>query len=456
MPAKGDKIKLELNDLAHGGDCVGRLQDGLAVFVSGGIPGEVVTARITTVKKNYLRANIIQIDEPVSDRVKPRCPVYNNCGGCQLQHMSYETQLQEKQEIVVDALQRIGKLEDVSVLPVIEADYPWFYRNNARFPLGVDDEGQIFAGFFARGSHRLVQVDKCYIQHQLINRIKRKTERVINELLEEFEISVYDEQEHRGLLRHLVVRNGVCTNQSLLMPVTREKPFPGGQIIAERLLDMVPELIGVVQNINRERTNVVTGEEAKILAGEKKINEYINQVKYEISPLSFFQVNTLQAHKLFSTIEDLADLQGDEILLDAYCGPGTISVYLAGKVARVYGIEINCAAVEDARRNAEINGYDNCHFMEGRVEEKISELVTRGREPDLVVVDPPRKGLNENFIRQLLQNEPEKIVYVSCNPATLARDINLLRDSYAVERIQPVDMFPQTYHIETVALLKLI
>ncbi|MFW5985402.1 MAG: 23S rRNA (uracil(1939)-C(5))-methyltransferase RlmD [Halanaerobiaceae bacterium] len=450
MVKKGEYVELVLDDLAYGGDCVGHLESGLAVFVPGTIPGEKVRARITKVKNSYARARCLEILEPVAARIEPHCPEYGSCGGCQLQHMEYEAQLRAKRKFVEDALARIGNLSKVEVCPVVGSDFPWYYRNKAQFPLGKDEDGQIYTGFYARGTHDLVTNEECFIQHQLINRIKREA----LDLMNEYEFSVYEEEKDRGLLRHLVVRTGVCTNQALVVLVTAETCFAEGEEFAHRLRSRVPELKGVYQNINPAQTNVIMGKEMNLLSGEKKITEYIAQVKYQISPLSFFQVNTLQAGKLYQEISKQAQFTGQEILLDAYCGPGSIGIYLAEEVKEVYGIEENEKAVVDARHNAQINHQKNCTFIQGKVEQELPALLVEQDKPDVVVVDPPRKGLSDTFRDLLLKVQPRKLIYVSCNPSTLARDIKYFSEDYNFGSFQPVDMFPQTYHIETVTCLQ--
>ncbi|HLV10293.1 MAG TPA: 23S rRNA (uracil(1939)-C(5))-methyltransferase RlmD [Halanaerobiales bacterium] len=446
---RGDVIELKLDDLANGGDSIGRYQ-GLAVFVPGGVPGELVRARILAKKRNYARGELLEIIKRADSRIEPECSVFEDCGGCQLQHIEYETQLEYKQKMVQDLLERVAKLKGIKVKPTLPAEYPFAYRNKAQFPLGKDEEGKIVGGFYRRGSHQLIPGDDCLIQHPLINRVMKKTLEILND----YQLSVYDEKKHKGLLRHLFIRVGVCTNQALLVPVTQKEEFPYLKEIAARLNKAVPEIVGIIQNINPERGNVITGKKYKTITGQDYYIDYIGNIKFLISARSFFQVNTLQAKKLYDFVREFAGLSGQEILIDAYCGIGSISLYLAGRAGEIIGIEEIPEAVEDAVKNAELNGIENCRFIKGLVEEKLPELIAEGIEPDLLLFDPPRKGLAKGVIKTAKVVKPKKIIYVSCNPATLARDLKLFKEDYDIIEVQVVDMFPHTYHVETVCLLE--
>jgi 23S rRNA (uracil1939-C5)-methyltransferase len=445
---KGEIVKLNLVDIAYGGDAVGR-HDGFAIFVPGGIEGEQVLAQIKQVKKNYARGELIKVVESAESRQDADCPDYHLCGGCQVQHINYQNQLEYKRQMVVDAMERIGGLE-VEINPVKGMEHPYYYRNKAQFPFGKAEE-EVITGFYAAGSHELVDVADCKIQHPLINRIVRKAE----ELVSDWELPIYQEAAHTGLLRHLVVRVGVCTNQAMAVLVATEE-IPQAQKLAQELMEKVPELISVYQNINPEKTNVVLGEKTEKLAGEDYIIDYIGNVKYQISPQSFFQVNTSQAKVLYEQVLDYADLTGEEVVVDAYCGLGSISLYLASSAQEVYGIEVIDEAVKMANKNADLNGITNCYFKAGTVKEMLPSLA-ENVIPGVVVVDPPRKGCKEEVLETFADLNPERIVYVSCDPTSLARDLKRLNKlGYEAEAIQPVDMFPQTYHIENVALIKSI
>ncbi|MFW5985788.1 MAG: 23S rRNA (uracil(1939)-C(5))-methyltransferase RlmD [Halanaerobiales bacterium] len=449
MVQSGDKLKIKIEDLAYGGDGVGHLPQGRVVFVPGSIPGEEVKIMLTKIKKNYARAKILQVLSPSPARVEPRCQVYRDCGGCQLQHIEYRRQLKLKREIVAETLSRIGKLREVEIREVIPVEFPWLYRNHSQYPLKENSDGEIEAGFYKKGTHDVISSDNCEIQHPLINRVIRETLQLLNQ----YQITVYDEQTHSGLLRHLNVRVGVCTGQAVLTIVTLDKNFKSGPEVARKLRAKIPELTGVVQNINPGRTNVIRGERDICLEGRMKISDYLGRIKYKISPASFFQVNTLQTEKLYQQIVSLADFRGQEVVVDCYSGLGSIALYLANKVGQVVGIEEVPAAVEDAEENKEINNIKNCSFICGQVEEELPHLQAKDINPDLVIVDPPRRGLKEETIETLKSLRADKLIYVSCNPTTLARDLKLLTDFYSLRLVQPVDMFPQTYHIENVTLL---
>ncbi|WP_018249221.1 23S rRNA (uracil(1939)-C(5))-methyltransferase RlmD [Orenia marismortui] len=447
----GDIVEIELESLAHGGDVVGRI-DGYAIFIPQGVPGEIAKVKITQVKKNYGRGEIIEVIEESEDRITPSCPFSDRCGGCQVQHINYQAQLDHKQKIVRDNIERIAKLTDIKINPVKGMDNPFFYRNKAQFPLAKNEEGKVITGFYAPGSHKLIAIDKCGIQHPLINRISERTV----ELIEEYELSIYNEKKHQGLLRHLVVRVGVCTNQAMLIFVTKDNKFPEARKIAKRLMADIPELLSVQHNINPKKTNVVLGKLTKTLAGDDHIFDYIGRIKYKISPLSFFQVNTLQAKVLYDQAVEYAGLTGQEKVIDAYCGLGSITLYVSDQSQEVYGIEVVEEAIEAAKENAEFNGIENCHFQAGKVREVLPEL-KKEFIPEMIIVDPPRKGCHEEVLKTFVEMEPERIVYVSCNPSSLARDLKYLdAHGYETVEIQPVDMFPQTYHIENVALIKRI
>ncbi|WP_408955643.1 23S rRNA (uracil(1939)-C(5))-methyltransferase RlmD [Natroniella sp. ANB-PHB2] len=444
----GEEIIIELEDLATGGDAVGRV-DGFVIFIPGGIPGEKVKVEITQVKKSYGRAKIVEVIEQSAERVQPSCQEDEDCGGCQISYFDYQAQLKYKRKIVVDTIERIAKLTEVKVNPVKGMENPFFYRNKAQFPVAKQGD-KVITGFYALGTHKLIELEDCKIQHPLINRVLREA----IDLIEEHQVSIYDEKQHKGLLRHLVVRVGVCTNQAMLIFVTKNEEFSAGVEIATELLERIPELVSVNQNINPEETNIVLGRRTKQLVGEDHIIDYIGPIKYKISPLAFFQVNTLQAKILYDQVVEYAQLSGTERVLDAYCGVGSIALYLARFAKEVWGIEVIGEAIEAAQENAQLNEIDNCQFEVGKVREVLPRLKKELR-PEVIVVDPPRKGCHQEVLATFVELEPERIVYVSCDPASLARDLKYLTEAgYQLEEIQPVDMFPQTYHIENVALLK--
>ena len=444
-PVSKDGVEIiKLDNIAYGGDAVGR-KDNFTIFVPQGIPGEKVKVRITELKKSYARGEIIEVIEETEERVTPQCEVSEECGGCQIDHIDYQAQLKYKERMVEDALEHIGKLDRVQVNSVLGMEHPFLYRNKAQFPLDIRDEEAVI-GFYAAGSHDLIAHDDCQIQHPVINRIANK----VVDLINQYDLSIYNEETQQGLMRHLVVRVGVCTNQAQLIVVTKDDKLPYQEQIIAELLSEIPELISIYQNINPQDTNVVLGDKIKKLAGEDYIIDYIGNIKYQISPLSFFQVNTLQAKVLYDKVLEYAELTGEEKVLDAYCGLGSISLYLAAQSAEVYGIEVIEEAIELARENAELNKIEDCTFKTGKVREILPQLKEEFK-PEVIVVDPPRKGCHEDVLAGFVELKPEKIIYVSCKPTSLARDLKFLtKQGYQVEEVQPVDMFPQTYHIENV------
>lgn len=448
---KKDEIKtFKIEDLAHGGDGVARAENGMAVFISLTLPGDLVKAKITKIKKDYAFAELIEVIEAGAGRIKAPCPVYNECGGCQLQHIDYQKELEFKKNNIKQLINRIAEIKDFKLMDVLAADDNFRYRNKAQFPLKINENDQITAGFYKRGSHDIVPNHDCLIQHPLINRILRITLEELNK----FQLSVYNEDSLQGLLRHLVIRVGSCTNQALLVMVTNGDDFIDKNLIARTLMRKIPELKGVVQNINNENTNVIFGKKDLLLAGENKITEYIGKTAYLISARSFFQVNTMQAKKLYDTAAEYLGNDRSFKIIDAFSGTGSIALYLADKAEKIYAIESLESAVKDAEENAKLNNVNNIEFKKGMVEEKLPELLEK-EKIESVIFDPPRKGLDEKTVNLLLSSSIEKIIYISCNPATQARDLKKLKEKYQLVKIQPVDLFPQTYHIESVALLEL-
>jgi len=444
----GQVIQVQIHGLGHSGEGVGR-HDGLTIFLPGGAPGDLLQARIIEVKKNYAKAELVAVIQPSADRVQPPCPVVGECGGCQLQHIAYPAQLRIKRQQVVDALERLGKLQNVIVHETLGMDSPWLYRNKAQFPVGLV-RGRLVAGFFAFGSHRIVDIDHCEIQHPLGNQIMRE----VKELARHFGVPIYDERTHRGVLRHILARVGRGSGQAMAVLVTNGPEFPAGKKIATALMERVPGLVGVAQNINPAQTNVVLGRKTRLLAGQESITDYIGDLEFAISPVSFFQVNPEQTEVLYGKALAYAGLTGSDTVIDLYCGIGTISLFLARQAKEVIGIELVPDAVEDAQANAERNRIGNARFICADAAVELPNLVAKGTRADVIVVDPPRKGCDEPVLRAMAETGAKRIVYVSCNPATLARDLGLLAAmGYRTVEVQPVDMFPQTAHVECVALL---
>ena len=438
-----------IHGLGHSGEGVGRV-DGFTVFVPYVLPGETVLAEIEEVRTNFARGRLVRLDQADLRRIAPACPVYEACGGCQLQHLSYAGQLEAKYRAVADAMARIGKLENVEIKPVLGMEQPWRYRNKAQFPVGRQEQA-VVTGCFAAGSHRIVPTENCLIQHEWNDKLLAAVRRIAASS----GVRPFDEATGEGTLRHIWGRVGLATGERMAVLVTTLEDFPGKAAMVEGLQDAMPELSSIQQNINPERTNVILGRKTKLLWGEPVIHDRIGRFTFQISAQSFFQVNSLQTEVLYRQAVERAQLTGKEIVFDLYSGTGTISLFLAERSAQVYGVEYSAAAVKDAERNAIENGIGNVSFIAGDVAEKIVELQKKGIHPDVIVLDPPRAGCDEIVLRTAAQLAPLRMVYVSCNPATLARDLKILDElGYCTREIQPVDMFPQTYHVECVAVIE--
>jgi len=447
MIQEGQTYKVVITDLNQEGEGVGRVGN-VVVFVSDAIPGDVVLARVISLKKSYAQAIIIEIVDPSPARVTPACPAAKQCGGCQLAHMAYTEQLAWKQKHVQAAMTRIAKL-DVPVEPVIGMNQPAAYRNKAEFPVGGTSQ-QTVLGFYQKRSHVVVDIEECAIQHPLINRAMNAVKEVVAEL----QIPPYDYNNHSGVIRHAVIRVSFSTKTVMIILVTRTAKLPYASELVSRLTSQLPELRSVYHNINPQMTNMVFGSELKLLWGEPHLIDHIGNLQFAISPRSFFQVNPMQTKVLYDVIKHAAALTGTEVVWDLYCGIGTIGLYLAVSAAKVVGVEIVPEAVEDAKINAKLNGFDHVQFFTGNVEDMAPRLLRLGLRPDLIVVDPPRKGCDPQLLATIAQVRVPRLIYVSCNPATLARDLAFLTENgYVVELVQPVDMFPHTVHVECVTLM---
>lgn len=443
----GKEYEIRINSLGSSGEGVGRAE-GFTIFVAGALPGELARVKVTEVKKNYAAGRLLQVLQASPDRVLPKCPVYSECGGCQLQHVSYEGQLKLKRQQVQDAVERIGHQKGIMVLPVLGAENPWNYRNKAAFPIGKE-KGKIVAGCFAQGTHRIIDASNCLIQAELNN----KAINAVREVVEKLGIPVYDEDRHTGIMRHVVTRTGVG-GQLMVALVTAVRELRREKEIVKLLRARLPELVSLQQNIQTYRNNVILGRETKLLWGRPTIKAQLGKFVFNVSARSFFQVNTRQAEALYDKALEFAGLTGKEIVIDAYCGTGTISLYLAQKARKVYGVEIVSPAVRDAEKNARENNVRNAEFIVGDCTKVMPRLYRQGVRPDVVVVDPPRAGCTGLVLKTFADMRPQRIVYVSCNPATLARDIELLsRVGYKAEKIQPVDMFSHSSHVESVVLM---
>ena len=480
----GDHLDLAVDGYSNEGEGVGHV-DRYAVFMPGALAGEEVTACVEQVKSSYARARLERVLRASPDRVDPACSLYGECGGCQLLHLDYSAQLEMKRQRVVDALERIGKLDHVVVHPVIGMSEPWRYRNKSQYAVGIRD-GQVVAGYLAHGTHRVVPADDCAIQHELNPRVAGG----VRQLATALGLSIYDERSRAGFLKNIIVKNASATGQVMVVLVTNGARFPGGRArgrqFAERIADQSPEVRSVVQLIedaagDAQHVARATGrrsgtptdsdrsqghdDKTSILWGEPAIVDVLDGLKFRVSATSFYQVNPSQTVTLYRKAMEYAHLTGCERVLDAYCGVGTVSLFMAREAREVYGIESVRDAVDDARANAELNAITNARFIEGRVERALPALSREGVTFDVAVVDPPRAGCEREALLALAGETTgrdraqgpsgvPRLVYISCNPSTLARDLAILSGlGYAAVEVQPVDMFPHTHHVECVALM---
>jgi 23S rRNA (uracil1939-C5)-methyltransferase len=445
---KNDFIDVVFEDLTHDGAGVAKVE-GFPLFVPNGLPGERAQVKVIKVNKGYGFGRLIEIYEKSPYRVEIPESEIHKYGGCQLEHISYEGQLKYKENQVRQVLTRIGKLEDVIVHPILGMDNPWHYRNKAQVPVGEKD-GKLIAGFFKPRSHEIVDTDESLIQLPEIN----EAVQAVKEICSGLGISAYHEESHKGVLRHIMARYGNQTGELMVVLITRTADIPNKNKLVEEIIARLPKVKSIVHNVNSKRTNVILGEKTTLLWGNEVIFDLIGDVKFAISALSFYQVNPVQTKVLYDKALEYAGLNGEESVIDAYCGIGTISLFLAQKAKKVFGVEVVPEAIEDAKRNAELNGIMNVEFEAGEAEVVIPKWYKEGNSADVLVVDPPRKGCDETFLQTIIEMKPKRVVYVSCNPATLARDLRILEDGgYKTVEVQPVDMFPQTTHVECVAQL---
>ena len=467
MYKKNDIVTIEITDMGVDGEGIGKV-DGFTLFVKDALIGDVAEVKVMKAKKNYGYARLMKIIEPSKHRVEPLCPVARQCGGCQIQAMAYESQLAFKNQKVKNNLMRLGNvpeelldeiMEPVCGMQVKDGEIgPFRYRNKAQFPIGTDKEGKIITGFYAGRTHQIIPCEDCFLG------VKENKDilKIIIDFMNEYKIKAYDEEQHKGLVRHVLIRYGFTTKEIMVCIVINGKTLPHGEILAERLAK-IQGMTSITLSVNREKTNVIMGYDIKSLWGQDYITDYIGNVKYQISPLSFYQVNPVQTEKLYGTALEYAGLTGNETVWDVYCGIGTISLFLAQKAKQVYGVEIVPQAIEDAKHNAKLNGFTNAEFYVGEAEKVLPEYYAEyakthpgeNARADVIVVDPPRKGCEESVLETMVNMQPERIVYVSCDSATLARDVKYLRENgYELKKVKAVDMFPHTVHVETVTLLQ--
>lgn len=444
---QGDLVTIKITDLNSSGEGVGRV-DGKVVFVPDTVTGDCVQVRVSQVKSKYARAVLKSIFASSEHRIRPRCIVADKCGGCQWQHISQIYQREAKQKQVSAALQRIGGLDLVEVAPILFAPQTLNYRNKSTYSLKLSASGKVQAGYFQKGSHKIVNLNQCPVQDERLHPLLKNIKQDIHYQ----GWSIYDETNHQWQLRHLSLRIGANTGEMLLTLISTDDQLPNLEKQAHAWLEQYPNLVGVCLNINSDRTNVIFGQNTKTIAGKAYLREIFAGIELEIRADTFFQINTPAAEMLLQKIIEQLNLQGSEVLVDAYCGIGTFTLPLAKLVQKSLGVESSASSVEQAINNARINQIDNVDFLEGKVEDCLDRLAFK---PDVVILDPPRKGCQPKVIETLLSIQPDKIAYVSCNPATLARDLKILVDSgiYKLKYIQPADFFPQTKHVETLVIL---
>ncbi|MBT9316956.1 23S rRNA (uracil(1939)-C(5))-methyltransferase RlmD [Leptothoe spongobia] len=447
---QGEVIVLTIDALTNSGDGVGRWQDRV-VFVANTVPGDRLQVRLTRVKPNYGHGKRLSIIEPSPDRIRPVCIVADKCGGCQWQAVAYPRQLQAKELQVRSALERIGGFKAIPMQPILATLQPLGYRNKATYPLARGNGGAVKAGYYRKGTHQIVNLNQCPIQHEALNPLLVDVKAAIKAR----GWSLYNEKKHQGRLRNLALRVGQHTDQAMLTLVTTGY-IPEIKEQAEQWLATHSNLVGVCLNINPEQTNKVFGDETRCLAGQPYLEELFLGLRLRIQPTTFFQVNTPQAEALVQIVLDQLNLQGNETIIDTYCGIGTLSLPMAQQAVRCVGIESQVEAVAQAKQNAALNGLKNTEFFAGAVENLLLEISAQQSSPiDVIVLDPPRKGCDRNVLNILAKISPTRIVYMSCNPATLARDLKVLCDQgYELKMVQPADFFPQTAHVECVAFLE--
>lgn len=458
MLEKNDIVTVTIEDMSMNGEGIGK-SNGYTLFVKDTVVGDVAEVKVMKSKKTYGYAKLMKLITPSAQRVTAKCPIARQCGGCQIQEMSYESQLRFKQNLVKNNLERLGGIMPgtYELCPIIGMEEPWHYRNKAQFPVGVNREGKLCMGFYAGRTHSIIETEKCFLG----DAVNEEVLSVIRTFMEENKVSAYNEETGCGIVRHILIRKGFRTGQVLVCVVINAKKLPHSDKLVDALISGIAGLASVSVSINRENTNAIMGNEIQVLWGRPYIEDYIGDILYRISPLSFFQVNPLQTEKLYNKALEFAALTGSETVWDLYCGIGTISLFLAKNCKKVYGVEIIPQAIDNARENAGLNGITNAEFFVGKSEEVLprfyeEEYTRTGIRPtaDVIVVDPPRKGCVETLLFTIVDMEPKRIVYVSCDSATLARDLKFLTaHGYAVKKVQAVDQFGQTVHVETVCLM---
>ena len=447
---KNQEYIVDIIDNGFEGEGIAKI-DNFTIFVPNSIKGEKVKILIVKVLSSHAFGKVLEIIKKSEYRTESDCSTYKRCGGCNLRHIKYEQTLKMKQNAVQSLVNKTLKTK-IQVQETLGMENPYFYRNKAQYPVGIDKNGKPQIGVFANRTHEIIPIQKCLIQ----NEKSEKLAKFVFEWIVKNNISIYDEKTRKGLIRHIVTKIGIRTNEIMCVLVINGNTIPKEQELVKEILENFPEVKTIVKNINTKNTNVIMGKENVNLYGNGYIEDILREYKFKISPLSFYQVNPVQAEKLYNLGVEAAKIDKNDIVFDLYCGIGTISLFMAKYAKKVYGIEIVEDAVKDAKENALNNGVDNVEFLAGDVEDVLDELINeKGIIPDVVMVDPPRKGLDNKSIDNIMKIHPKKMVYISCNPATLVRDLAKFEELYEIESIKPVDMFPFTSHVECCALLEL-
>lgn len=449
---KNKEYILDIVSQGYEGEGIAKINDTFTVFIEGALKGERVNVRIVKSKKSFAYGKLLEVIEPSLERCEAKCSIHKRCGGCKLQYSTYKEQLNFKFERVKDCITKIGKLDESIVQFPLGMDEPWRYRNKVQLPIGMVN-GELKIGFFAPRSHEIIDMETCLIQDEIADKVVGITRTWIKKNnIKPYNIDgKYDET---GILRHIMIRRGFTTNEVMVVLVTNGSKLPNKDEFISLITENIPGIKSIVQNINSKPTNVILGQECITLWGESTISDYIGEFKFNISPLSFFQVNPVQTEVLYNKALEYAGLTGDETVFDAYCGTGTITLFLSQKAKKVYGVEIIPQAIENANINAKENNVNNVEFFVGESEVVIPDLINKGIKADVVVVDPPRKGCDVKLLNAITNIDAKKIVYVSCDPSTLGRDLAILEENgYKTLEVQPVDMFPNTSHVENVAKL---
>ncbi|MCX0353183.1 23S rRNA (uracil(1939)-C(5))-methyltransferase RlmD [Clostridium perfringens] len=452
MVEKNKEYIFDIISQGYEGEGIAKIDNKYPIFIEGALKGEKVKVRIVKVNKNFAYGKLMEVLEASEERVNPPCAIYKRCGGCKLQHASYKAQLDFKWDRVKDCVSKIGKLDPSIVKYPLGMEEPWRYRNKVQLPIGLIN-GEVKIGFFAPRSHDIIDMESCLIQDEIGDKVVKLT----REWIEKFNIRPYNldgEYDEKGIVRHIMIRRGFTTNEVMVVLVTNGEKLPHKEEFVDLMVKNIPGIKSVIQNINSKKTNVILGLESKTLWGEDTISDYIGDFRFNISPLSFFQVNPTQTEVLYGKALEYANLTGNEEVFDAYCGTGTITLFLSQKAKKVYGVEIIPQAIDNAWINAKENKVENVEFFVGESEVVIPDLINKGVKADVVVVDPPRKGCDKKLLDAITNINAKKIVYVSCDPSTLGRDLQVLEENgYKTLEVQPVDMFPNTSHVENVAKL---